>query len=236
MNKKKNVIAILGGMGPQASAKLVEILIDKSIKDFAAKNGDDFPEIILDSIPIPDFISDPKNIKPVLAILSKRIKFLSKIDISSFAIACNTAHQLFDDLQAKTKTQIVSTINEVTVQVNKKKIVRVGLLASPSTLQFGLFDDAFKQFNIEVVHPTENQQKTLEKIIRRIIGGNILPSDQLKLILIADSLQRQGAQGIILGCTELPLIFPKQFTIPIFNSLEILANALLLKFHEGNTI
>ncbi|MFH1832904.1 MAG: aspartate/glutamate racemase family protein [Candidatus Levyibacteriota bacterium] len=46
---------------------------------------------------------------------------------------------------------------------------------------------------------------------------------------IAKSLKRRGAEGLILGCTELPLIFPKSFEIPIFDSLEILARALLNK-------
>lgn len=234
--KKEKVIAILGGMGPQASAKLVEILINKSIKDFGAKNGDDFPEIILDSVPISDFISKPESIKHALEILTERIKLLSKLNISSFAIACNTAHVMFDELQSTTKKELISLIDEVVNQVSKKKIARVGLLASPSTIKFGLFDNAFRELNIDVIKPTEREQERLEKIIRRVIGGRILESDQLNLILIADALKRRGASGIILGCTELPLVFSKRFTIPVFNSLEILANALLLKFHRGNTI
>lgn len=61
MNQQKKVIGILGGMGPQASARLVQILVEMSTKEFGAKNCDDFPEIVLDSIPIPDFISDKKK-------------------------------------------------------------------------------------------------------------------------------------------------------------------------------
>lgn len=236
MNKSKQIIGILGGMGPQASAKLVEILVNKSIKDFGAKNADDFPEIVLDSVPISDFISKPENIKYALEILRERIKLLSNLNISSFAIACNTAHVMFDELQSTTKKEFISIIDEVVDQVSKKKIAKVGLLASPSTIKFGLFDNAFQEFNIDVIMPTEREQARLEKIIRRVIEGRILESDQLNLILIADALKRRGAAGIILGCTELPLVFPKRFTIPVFNSLEILANALLLKFHRGNTI
>ena len=236
MKQTKQVIVILGGMGPQASARLVEMLIEMSTKDFGAKNGDDFPEIILDSVPVSDFISKPENIKHALEIFKERIKLLSNLNISSFAIACNTAHVMFDELRSTTKKEFVSMIDEVVDQVSKKKIAKVGLLASPLTIKFGLFDNAFQEFNVDVIMPTEREQERLEKIIRRVIGGRILESDQLNLILIADALKRRGAAGIILGCTELPLVFPKKFTIPVFNSLEILANALLLKFHRGNTI
>lgn len=69
--------------------------------------------------------------------------------------------------------------------------------------------------------------KILEQIIRNVIAGKNTRLDNLELIKIAKSLVNRGAEGIILGCTELPLIFPKKFEIPVFDSLEILARALL---------
>ena len=117
MIKNKNIIGILGGMGPQASARLVEIIIEMSIKDFGAKNGDDFPEIILDSVPIPDFISNPGNLKSALNMLKDRIRMLSNMNISNFAIACNTAHILLDNLQSVSKVPFVSMVDEVAERV-----------------------------------------------------------------------------------------------------------------------
>jgi aspartate racemase len=76
------------------------------------------------------------------------------------------------------------------------------------------------------------QQRILEIIIRRVISGEIKRSDKIKLVGIAKSLEKRGAQGIILGCTELPLIFPKRFSIPIFDSLGILARALLCNYYK----
>lgn len=76
------------------------------------------------------------------------------------------------------------------------------------------------------------QQQILEIIIRRVIAGEIKKSDKAKLVKITKTLEERGAQGIILGCTELPLIFPKRFSIPIFDSLEILARALLRNYYK----
>lgn len=78
----------------------------------------------------------------------------------------------------------------------------------------------------------------LEQIIRNVIAGKNTRQDRLDLVNIAKSLQQKGAEGIILGCTELPLIFPKRFEIPVFDSLKILARALLkAHFKEGrNTL
>lgn len=226
MNQNKQIIGILGGMGPQASVHLVTLLIDMSIKD-GVKNDSDFPEIILDSVPVPNFISDTKNLNQVLRILKRRVKLLNGMNISKLAIACNTAHIMLSDLQSVSDAPFVSIIDEVTSKVREKRINTVGLLATPSTIRFGIFEKALNKSNIEVVLPTKRQQIISERVIRNIISGNRFKSDISLLRIIANSLKKQGAQGIILGCTELPLIFPKKFSIPVFDCLEILAKALL---------
>lgn len=227
MNNNKNIIGILGGMGPQASIRLVDLLVNKSVQN-GAKEDSDFPEIILDSIPVPDFISDTKNLRKVLKILQKRIFMLSNMNISKLAIACNTAHILLPDLQTISDIKFVSIIDEVAKQVRKKGIKKVGLLATPTTIRFGLYQQALDKFKINVIIPSQAEQKKLEKIIRNILSGKKLQSDIAKLIFMANSLKERGAEGIILGCTELPLIFPEKLTVPIFNSLEILADSLLV--------
>lgn len=66
--------------------------------------------------------------------------------------------------------------------------------------------------------PSKAQLHMLEMIIRKVIAGEIQRSDKMKLVAIAKSLEEKGAQGIILGCTELPLIFPKRFNVPVLDS------------------
>lgn len=73
----------------------------------------------------------------------------------------------------------------------------------------------------------------MEGVIRKVIAGEAKKSDKLKLVEIAKSLKKKGAQCIILGCTELPLIFPKRFDIPVFDCLEILAGVLLKRHYQG---
>ncbi len=224
--KDKNVIGILGGMGPQASARLVDLLVARAKQDGAIKD-DDFPEIILDSVPVPDFISDTKKLDKVTRILQKRIRLLSKMEVSRFAIACNTAHVILEDLKSVTDKKFVSIIDEVSLQVKSKMVSKVGLLATPTTIRFALFQKALSRLDVDVVIPTKREQGVLERIIRNMIAGKIIESDKIQLVLIAKSLGKRGAEGIILGCTELPLIFPKKFSMPVFNSLDILADSLL---------
>lgn len=73
----------------------------------------------------------------------------------------------------------------------------------------------------------------MEKIIRRIIAGCSTANDSNSLISIATSLIKRGAQGIILGCTELPLVFPNDFSSPVFDSIKITSRVLLERYFDS---
>lgn len=232
---RKGAIGILGGMGPKASSYLYETLIDLSVKYFGAKNNDDFPEIILYSIPVPDFISSSEKKEKALKMLVARVKSLNKLNLLCLSIACNTAHVLLDKLQDNSKAPFVSMIDEV-VKTLGNTYKTVGLLGTPSTIEYNLYQNALKKVKILTITPNTQQIKTLEQIIRNVLAGKLVKQDTQKLIKIADSLKKRGAKGIILGCTELPLVFPKKYDLPIYNSVKILAMALLQKYYKQNTI
>ena len=222
----KNIIGIIGGMGPQAGIELCNQLIAVSTRDFGAKNGGDFPEIILDSLPIPDFISSTKNRVVARKMLKICINKFNNLQIDQIGIACNTAHMFLPELQDVSNTPIVSMI-EAVCDALADDMKSVGILASPTTIRFGIYHSALEKRGKIVITPTLKQQIILEKIIRNVIAGKLLMSDTCRLHKIASSLRKRGAQGIILGCTELPLVFPQKFSLPVFNSLKILAKALL---------
>lgn len=227
MTKEKPKIAILGGMGPQASAFLVKLLVDMSAKEFGVRDGEDFPEIILDSVPIPDFIEESKNIPAARKLLKDRIKVLDGMDISCFSIACNTAHVLLDDLKSTTNTHFVSIIDSVVKEVDKQRIKKVGILASPMTIKMSLFQSKLDKLGIKFVLPSDNEQKELETIIRIVISGEASSDESKRLKKIVERMRLDGAEGIILGCTELSLVAPKNPAVPVFDSLIILARSLL---------
>jgi len=234
--ENKKAIGILGGMGPEASYYLYKTLIDLSIKYFGAKNNDDFPEIILHSIPVPDFISNDSDKKIALKILKDRIAQLNNANIICLAIACNTAHILLDELKLVSEIPFLSMIDEVVKQVDGDRINKVGLLTTPSTIRYSLYQKALEGKKMSAIVPNKKEQDLLEKIIRNVLRGKKTNEDQNRLLLISNSLKRKGAEGIILGCTELPLLFPEKYVLPVYNSIKILSVALLQKYYKQNTI
>lgn len=228
--KQNKTIGILGGMGPDATAYFYRLIIEKSRSDFGALHNDDYPNILIHSIPVPDFISNQEHLSEALTILEDSTANISN-NCSIMCIACNTAHILIDKLQLKTKTPFISMVEETAKFINKSGYKKVGLLATPTTFQTELYQNAININGAKVITPEPEEISELGIIVNDIIEGKFNQS-KARIIAIADKLVSQGAQAIVLGCTELPLIFPKKYKIPVISSLEVLANSLLNYYYK----
>ena len=227
----RSAIGVLGGMGPEASEYLYEMLIKLSIERYGAHSNDTFPEIVLHSVPIPDFISSNEQRDEGLAMLVDRVKQLNGLDLTCLSIACNTVHVLLPALEAVSRVPFVSMIEEVAKRVGADGKRRVIVMGTPSTLRYGLYQDALAARGIESVVPDEAQIDVLEQIIRNVIRGTAGTTDREQIVSIADTLRSQGAEGVVLGCTELPLVFPEDYDLTVYNSVKILALALLERYY-----
>ena len=224
-------IGIIGGMGPDASARLYQMMIDMARSEFEARENDEYPEIVLQSVPVPEFFSNEKKKKEALVMLKDRIKKLSSQPLCGLAIACNTAHIVLEELEGANGFKMVSIPEEVVKVAVKKKYKKVGLLGSPTTILSGVFQTEFLDKEIEVVIPENGYIEELGEIIGELVAGNL--KDQGKrLVKIADNLKTKKVEAVILGCTELPLAFPKSYSLPALDSVEILARSLLKRYYQ----
>ena len=228
--KKNKIIGILGGMGPEATAKLYDLLIKIAQEEYQLASNDAFPEIIIYSVPVPDFISSLKSKEIAKRMLISRIKMSSNVPISFFCIGSNTAHLLIDDLRKSTRVPFISLIEETANVVGRLKIKKIGLLASPVAIKAGIYQEALRKQGTRVILPQEEEILKLGFIIKDTVAGKN-GENALLLENIAKSLVGRGAEGIILGCTELPLLFPNRFQVPVLDTLEILAKACLEKYY-----
>lgn len=185
------------------------------------------------SIPVSDFISNDKAQDKALKMLKLKVRLINQSEVGCISIACNTAHILLPELQKVSKVPFVSMIDETVKQVYENGINKIGLLATPSTIKYNLYQKKCRKYGISVVVPSEIQTSVLERIIRNVLSGKIPKNDADNIEKIADSLTTRGAEAIILGCTELPLVFPKKYSLPVYNSVEILAMALLRKYYKN---
>lgn len=122
-------------------------------------------------------------------------------------MACNTAHLLLPELEACTGQSFMSLIGLTVDEVKSRAISRVGLLASPTTIKLKLYQTRLEEIGVQVITPTMAQLGEIEVCIRAIIAG--IDAKQLvsRLHNILRHMELQGTQSVILGCTELSVVF-----------------------------
>ena len=225
--KTNKSIGVLGGMGPEASANLYSKIIKYAQNEYGAVQDFDYPPVIIYSLPLFGFdetgIVDEKLVKKQLIEGVKKLE-LAGCDI--IIIACNTVHTYFDEMQASVKVPIFNIIEETKKRVEKLGYKKIGLFASESTNKLELYQKRFADSNIEIISPNPEQQQILNRVIEHVMGGNQKIEDVILLKEIARDYIRQGAEAIVMGCTEIPLAINQSHTdIKLFDTIEIIVQS-----------
>ncbi len=223
----KNHMVIIGGMGPQASVQLHTLLLSEVGKN---KAPDEFPMILHASIPTPDFIASPEAAEGAIGMIQDVCGSIPVESSSVIGLACNTAHLLLDQLTNIPKKQFVSMIEAVADDIELAGHKNVGLLASPFTIQSKLYKNALESRGIHVIEPDRDEIAVLNSVIHDVIANTDPLSLRPKLTQIAQKMQMDGADCILLGCTELPLVGVETI-LPKIDSLSSLARAMTKRHH-----
>jgi len=112
------------------------------------------------------------------------------------------------------------------IDQNFPNIKKVGLLASTGTAKAGIYHKAAS--GIELIMPDENEQRMVMDAIDRIKAGYTQGRPQSDILKVAKALVKKGAEAIIAGCTEIPLVLnQKDLTVPLVDTLQVLARAVV---------
>lgn len=222
---KSKSIGVLGGMGPESTAIFYQSIILQCQKQYGAQYDEDYPEIFIYNLPIPDMVEGIKNPEKVLPVLIRGIKRMESIGVDFIAIPCNTTHYFFDELQKNVKIPILNIIEETVKKVKSKGYKRVGLLATVTTVENRIYGRIFDKFGVEIVTPRERQSK-VTKIIRNILAGRKSEADRQELKRIVKEMKKEGAGAIVIGCTDITTILRQEdVDVELFDSVDILAEA-----------
>ena len=223
----KKTIGILGGMGPEATAYFFGLIINNTK---AGKDQEHIPIIIYNNPKIPartDAILE-KGPSP-LPLLLEGVRILRQAGADFVVMPCVTAHYYYNDLMKQEKIPFLNLLDEsfFYVKKNMPSLTRVGLIASTGTLQSRLFHETFTKGGIEIIVPSEEEQ---EKVMEAIFGKQGIkagftsgPSQKIIQDAAAKLVQR-GAEGVIAGCTEVPLVLKQEhLPVPLIDPLRIIA-------------
>ena len=226
----EKIIGILGGMGPEATIDLFY----KIIKFTPAEKDQEHLRIIIDNNPK---ISDRtaailgKGEDPLPA-LRETAQNLEKAGADFIIIPCNTAHYFLSSIQESVKIPVLNMIEETVKETRKKipQIKKVGLLASIGVYKTKIYHQHFKKYNIEVISPEAKDKEKVMKVIYAVKAGDLSEEVKKNIISVAQKLIDKGAEAIITGCTEIPLILKEgDVSVPIIDPTQVLAEAAVQK-------
>ena len=220
-------IGILGGVGPQATAFIYQKIMLSAQKNHNAKNNDDYPDLLIASVPVPDFISSKDHLDEAKRMLIESAKGLERAGCQALCIGSNTVHILIEELQAEVAVPFISMVELVATKCKELGYSKVALLGTPVLLNSKLYDTALSKENIELIKPDERQIETCDIVIRSVIAGSNEIPNRNEYVDVLSSMFDQGADGIILGCTELPLVLDYEVLGKrVLSSDEILADGI----------
>jgi len=202
------VLGILGGMGPAATADLLQ----KIVRYTDAEDDQHHIRILVDdNVNIPDrtaaILHGGEDPVPYMVDSAQK---LESIGADFLIMPCNTAHYFLDAVAAEVDIPFLSVLDVVVDRLREKGIHKAAVLATDGTVQSGIYSNALEAAGIEPLYPDAEGQANLMSLIYDYVKKGITERSQLPerdVQAVLAGLKQQGAETFLLACTELPIAF-----------------------------
>ncbi len=225
-------LGILGGVGPLATAYFMKLIIERTP---ARTDQDHMPMVVINDPQIPDrtaFILNRLEDDPLPEMVAVARR-LETFGVDYVAVPCNTAHYFYDALMHAVKIPVLNIVEETAREIANQisTPTKVGVMATEGTISSGVYDMWFEPHGIEVVAPDEAGQKVLNSLIYDKVKAN-QPYDEQELTDVACDLFDQGCSAVVVGCTELSVVFQGMQKKPehVYDSLAVLADRCVERY------
>ncbi|UCF06459.1 MAG: amino acid racemase [bacterium] len=220
-------IGMIGGLGPEATLEYYRIITETFHE---RQSGSAYPEMVIYSMDVRKALrmAEAGQWSELAEWLSGGVSVLEKAGAAFAFISANTPHIVFDEVREAARIPLISIVEETCRAARELKLAKVGLLGTRFTMQATFYQNVFSRDGIEVVVPsTEEQDYIHTKLIDEIGLGHIVDSTRQRLLeIIRRMIDEQGIEGVVLGCTELPLIITEEAgEVPFLNTTRIHAES-----------
>ncbi len=147
---------------------------------------------------------------------------------ADFLVLCaNTLHQYVDRLTEEIQLPIVHIADAAAAEIKRKELTTIGLLGTRFTMEMDFYTKKLSEAGITSLVPGKPERSYIHSVIMdELLKENFRPESKQRFLEIIGDLEKQGAQGIVLGCTEIPLVIKQEDThLPVFNTLQLHAKA-----------
>ena len=222
-------IGLIGGMSWESTSTYYQI-INETIKE--KLGGFHSAKLILYSVDFAEVEECQANGQwdKSADILSDAAQSLEKAGADFIVICTNTMHKISPQIQVRISIPIIHIADATADVLKKNNIKKVALLGTKYTMTQDFYKERIQNQGINVIIPTEHDIELVNSVIyNELCLGEISDISRKQYIHIIDELQARGAQGVILGCTEIGLLIKQSdCALPVFDTTQIHAYAAAL--------
>lgn len=225
----ENTIGILAGMGARSTSPFIDLIIDECQSLYGAKYDEDFPKIMIYSLPTPFYIDRPIDHELMKKTIIEGLKKLESTGVDFIAIPCNSAHIYFEELKKSIEVPLLNIVDE-TIKHLPEVPQKVTLFSTSSTYDSEIYQKGIINRGHEFVFENYWQQK-----LNFLIQSIKIDKDNTKNVELWNELVEEAKskdiKSIIVGCTDLNAVLRKTpNSIDIIDSSRCLAESVINKY------
>lgn len=221
-------IGLIGGLTWLSTAEYYRLLNTRVQEQLGGSHS---ARIVLHSVDFEEiktltFADDWTGISRVICGLAKQ---LQSAGADCLLIGANTMHRIAPEIQASVQIPLLHIAEATAIAIRAQGLQKVALLGTRYTMELGFYQEKLAASGIETIIPEDADRQYVHDAIYQEMGNNIfLDSTRAQFICIIKKLAAAGAKGVILGCTEIPLLLQqKDCPITVFDTTSIHVNAAI---------
>jgi aspartate racemase len=217
------LLGLIGGMSWENTIEYYRIINEDVKRRLGGWNS---AKLLLYSVNFEEIMNleEQGDWKKLAKVFIKISKDLESAGFKAIVLCSNTIHKIADEIQKEISIPIIHVVDSTAEAIKEAGVRRVGLLGTKFTMEGGFYEERLeKNHQLNVFLPEKSQRDYINNAIyKELAVGKLIKSTKEEILKMINQLQDNGAEGIILGCTELPLLIKEQdVDLPLFNTLTI---------------
>lgn len=203
------------------------------IKRVRERGQEKYPPIVIYNLPFPfvvekEAIVQGINAEKMVPYLVEGAKILEKSGADFGILPCNTLHKFMGEICKAARIPFLSILEETASVLEDKKVKRVGILATETTIESKIYESVLREVGINILYPSQSEQNVVKSVIIELLSETESNLQKEKLETVCNALSKRGAETVLLACTDLQLIASDiKTSAEIIDTTEILVNAAI---------
>jgi len=216
------VIGLIGGMSWESSSEYYRLINQETRKRLGGLNS---AKVLIYSVNHHEIneLEHKDRWTELIEIMVESARRLEKGGADFILICCNAMHKIAEQIQNSIEVPLIHIADAAAEAVKRARLSNVGLLGAKAVMEQEFFKNNLVSADLKVLIPAENDREFINDVIfNQLAYGKIVEESRERTLEIIKRLKTAGSQGVILGCTELPLLIREEYSVlPLFDTLRL---------------